>query len=83
MARNGVKTGGRQKAKYYKVWDKENGKYKGIWRIGDRQICIHALFYYERLDPKMEEYYEHLRQKAQIERAIAKQNMERHDSYLK
>ena len=31
----------------------------------------------------MEEYYEHLRQKAQIERAIAKQNMERHDNYLK
>ena len=31
----------------------------------------------------MEEYYEHLRQKAQIERAIAKQNMERHDDYLK
>ena len=39
--------------------------------------------YNERLDPKMEEYYEHLRQKAQIERAIAKQNMERHDNYLK
>ena len=31
----------------------------------------------------IEEYYEHLRQKAQIERAIAKQNMERHDNYLK
>ena len=58
-------------------------KKKGIWRIGARQNCIHALFYYERLDPKMEEYYEHLRQKAQIERAIAKQNMERYDNYLK
>ena len=83
MARNGVHSGGRKKARYYKVWGKENGKYKGIWRIGPRQNCIHALFYYERLDPKMEEYYEHLRQKAQIERAIAKQNMERHDNYLK
>ena len=29
MARNGVHTGGRTKARYYKVWDKENGKYKG------------------------------------------------------
>ena len=65
------------------MWDKENGKYKGIWRIGARQNCIHALFYYERLDPKMEEYYEHLRQKTQIQRAIAKQNMERYDNYLK
>ena len=83
MARNGVHSGGRKKARYYKVWDKENGKYKGIWRIGARQNCIHALFYYERLDPKMEEYYEHLRQKTQIQRAIAKQNMERHDNYLK
>ena len=63
MARNGVHSGGRTKARYYKVWDKENGKYKGIWRIGARQNCIHALFRYERLDPKMEEYYEHLRQK--------------------
>ena len=83
MARNGVNTGGWQKARQYKVWARENGKYKGIWRIGARQNCIHALFNYERLDPKMEEYYEHLRQKAQIERAIAKQNMERHDNYLK
>ena len=83
MARNGVHTGGRKKARYYKVWDKENGKYKGIWRIGDRQKCINDLFYYERIDKKMEEYYEHLRQKTQIERAIAKQNMERHDNYLK
>ena len=46
MARNGVHTGGRKKARYYKVWDKENGKYKGIWRIGARRNCIHALFYY-------------------------------------
>ena len=83
MARNGVHTGGRKKARYYKVWDKENGKYKGIWRIGARQNCIHALFYYERLDPKMEEYYEHLRQKAQMDRAHAKQKMERYDDYLK
>ena len=52
-------------------------------RIGARQNCIHALFYYERLDPKMEEYYEHLRQKAQIDRAIEKQKMERYDNYLK
>ena len=29
MARNGIHTGGRKKARYYKVWDKENGKYKG------------------------------------------------------
>ena len=83
MARNGVHRGGRKKARYYKVWDKENGNFKGIWRIGARQNCIHALFYYERLDSKMEEYYEHLRQKAQIDRAIAKQNMERYDDYLK
>ena len=54
MARNGVHSGGRKKARYYKVWDKENGKYKGIWRIGARQNCIHALFYYERLEPKTE-----------------------------
>ena len=83
MARNGVHTGGRIKARYYKVWDKENGKYKGVWRIGARQTCIHALFYYERLDPKTEEYYEHLRQKTQIDRAIGKQKMERYDDYLK
>ena len=83
MARNGVHSGGRTKARYYKVWDKENVKYKEKQRIGARQNCIHSLFRYERLDPKMEEYYEHLRQKAQIERAIAKQNMERHDDYLK
>ena len=25
MARNGVHSGGRTKARYYKVWDKENG----------------------------------------------------------
>ena len=83
MARNGVHTGGRTKARYYKVWDKENGKYKGIWRIGPRQNCIHALFIYERLEPKMEKYYENLRQKEQVRRAIEKQKMERYDDYLK
>ena len=31
----------------------------------------------------METYYEHLRQKAQIDRAIEKQKMERYDNYLK
>ena len=29
MARNGVHSGGRTKAEYYKVWDKETGIYKG------------------------------------------------------
>ena len=37
MARNGVHSGGRTKAEYYKVWDKETGIYKGVWRIGARQ----------------------------------------------
>ena len=83
MARNGVHSGGRTKAEYYKVWDKETGIYKGVWRIGARQNCIHALFIYERLEPKMEEYYENLRQKEQVRRAIEKQKMERYDDYLK
>ncbi len=83
MARNGVKTGGRQKAKYYKVWDKETGKYKGVWRLSGGQYCMNMFFSYERLSPEMEEYYNKLRQQEQIKRAIEKQNMERHDDYLK
>ena len=31
----------------------------------------------------MEEYYENLRQKEQVRRAIEKQKMERYDDYLK
>ena len=37
MARNGVHSGARTKAEYYKVWDKETGIYKGVWRIGASQ----------------------------------------------
>ena len=37
MARNGVHSGGRTKAEYYKVWDLETGVYKGVWRIGERK----------------------------------------------
>ena len=44
MARNGVKTGGRQKAKYYKVWDKETGKYKGVWRLSGGKYCMNMFF---------------------------------------
>ena len=40
MARNGVHSGGKKKARYYKVWDKETGVYKGIWRLSGGQICI-------------------------------------------
>ena len=82
-------SGGKKDTNYFTKKLKEFGlavpKYldKGIWRIGPRQNCIHDLFRYERLAPKMEEYYEHLRQKAQIDRAIAKQKMERYDNYLK
>lgn len=50
------------KAKYYKVWDKENGKYKGIWRIAPPQIKMNSLFRYEELSEEMELYYETLRQ---------------------
>ena len=52
---------------YYKVWDKENGKYKGIWRIGKNQNKIPSLFKYERLPEEMEKYYEELRNKKIIE----------------
>lgn len=83
MARNGVHTGGRTKARYYKVWDKENGKYKGIWRITSKQNCIHALFYYERLSPEMELYYDKLRQENQVKKWIEKQKIEKNDDYLK
>ena len=48
---------------YYKVWDKENGKYKGIWRIGKNQTKIPSLFNYERLPEEMEKYYEEIRNK--------------------
>lgn len=51
-----------KKAKYYKVWDKENGKYKGIWRIAPPQIKMNSLFRYEELSEEMELYYESLRQ---------------------
>ena len=50
-------------AKYYKVWDKENGKYKGIWRIGANQNRIPSLFKYERLTEEMEKHYEEIRNK--------------------
>ena len=48
-------------AKYYKVWDKENGKYKGIWRIGADQNRIPSLFKYERLSEELEKRYEEIR----------------------
>ena len=51
MARNGVHSGGRTKAEYYKVWDKETGIYKGVWRIGARQRKMPSLFKYERVSP--------------------------------
>ena len=44
MARNGVHSGGRTKAEYYKVWDLETGIYKGVWRIGARQRKMPSLF---------------------------------------
>ena len=50
-------------AKYYKVWDKENGKYKGIWRIGANQNRIPSLFKYERLPEELEKKYEEIRNK--------------------
>ena len=55
MARNGVYSGGVTKAEYYKVWDKETGIYKGVWRIGARQRKIPSLFIYERVTPEKEE----------------------------
>ena len=83
MARNGVHSGGWIKAKYYKVWDKETGKYKGVWRISGDQYCMHEFFIYERLSPEMEEYYNKLRQENQIKKWIEKQKIEKNDDYLK
>lgn len=83
MARNGVHTGGRIKARYYKVWDKDTGKYKGVWRLSGQQYCMNEFFIYKRLSPEMETYYNKLRQEKQIKKAIEKQNMERYDNYLK
>ena len=83
MARNGVHSGGRTRAEYYKVWDKETGIYKGVWRIGARQRKMPSLFKYERVSAEKEEEYNKLRQQNQIKRAIEKQNLERYDDYLK
>ena len=55
---------------YYKVWDKENGKYKGIWRIGKDQNRIPSLFRYERLPEELEKQYEEIRNKKIIEELI-------------
>ena len=83
MARNGVHSGGRTKAEYYKVWDLETGAYKGVWRIGARQRKMPSLFRYERVSPEKEEEYNKLRQYNQIKKAYEKQNLERYDDYLK
>ena len=83
MARNGVHTGGRTKAEYYKVWDLETGVYKGVWRIGARQRKMPSLFRYERLSADKEEEYNKLRQYNQMKKAYEKQNLERYDDYLK
>ena len=83
MARNGVHSGGRTKAEYYKVWDLETGVYKGVWRRGARQRKMPSLFRYERVSPEKEEEYNKLRQYNQMKRAIDKQNLERYDDYLK
>lgn len=83
MARNGVHSGGRTKAEYYKVWDKETGIYKGVWRIGARQRKIPSLFIYERVSEEKEVEYNTIRQQNQIKRAIDKQNLERYSDYLK
>ena len=83
MARNGVHSGGRTKAEYYKVWDLETGVYKGVWRIGARQRKMSSLFRYERLSADKEEEYNKLRQYNQIKKAYEKQNLERYDDYLK
>lgn len=55
---------------YYKVWDKENGKYKGIWRIGKDQNKIPSLFKYERLSEELEKHYEEIRNKKIVEELI-------------
>ena len=83
MARNGVHSGGRTKARYYKVWDKETGKYKGVWRLSGEQFCMNEFFIYKRLSPEMEEYYNKLRQEEQIRKFTEKQKMLRYDDYLK
>lgn len=83
MARNGVHSGGKKKARYYKVWDKETGKYKGVWRLSGGQICMHEFFIYERLSPEMETYLSKLRQQEQTRKCVERQQMERHDNYLK
>ena len=83
MARNGVHTGGRTKAEYYKVWDLETGDYKGVWRIGARQRKMPSLFRYERVSAEKEEEYNKLRQYNQMKKAYEKQNLERYDDYLK
>ena len=83
MARNGVHSGGRTKAEYYKVWDLETGIYKGVWRIGARQRKMPSLFRYERLNADKEEEYNKLRKQSQIKKANEKQNLERYDDYLK
>lgn len=83
MARNGVHTGGRTKAKYYKVWDKETGKYKGVWRLSGGQFCMYEFFIYKRLSPEMELYYENLRHESQVKKWIEKQKIEKNDDYLK
>ena len=83
MARNGVHSGGRTKAEYYKVWDLETGTYNGVWRIGARQRKMPSLFRYERVSPEKEEEYNKLRQYNQMKKAIDKQNLERYDDYIK
>lgn len=83
MARNGVHSGGKKKARYYKVWDKETGVYKGIWRLSGTQFCMYEFFIYERLSPEMETYLNKLRQQEQTRKWVERQNMERHDNYLK
>ena len=78
MARNGVHTGGRTKAEYYKVWDKETGVYKGVWRIGARQRKMPSLFRYERVSPeKEEEYNKH--DKTYLIRVTAKRENKKYD----
>ena len=83
MARNGVYSGGVTKAQYYKVWDKETGIYKGVWRIGARQRKIPSLFRYERVSEEKEKEYNKLRQQNQIKKAIDKQNLKKYGEYLK
>ena len=83
MARNGVHSGGRTKAEYYKEKEKETSNYKGVWRIGARQRKMPSLFRYERVSPEKEEEYNKLRQQNQIKKAYEKQNLERYDDYLK